>query len=218
MSYRNLRQCVTDLERTGQLVRLADPVSANLEIAEIQRRVYRRGGPAVLFEHVTGCRFPMVSNLFGTLERAHFIFRHSWAHVRRLVELKADPNQFLRQPWQSLRALPTATRMRPRRCRRGPVLATPLQIEQLPQLKSWPDDGGAFITLPQVYTEDLLRPGLQAANLGMYRVQLSGGQYRPNEQVGIHYQLHRGIGVHHSRRWSVVSRYKSIFSSVARRP
>ena len=77
-------------------------------------------------------------------------------------------------------------------------MANELTIDQLPQLKSWPDDGGAFITLPQVYTEDIRHPGLPHANLGMYRVQLSGGQYVPNRQVGLHYQLHRGIGVHHA--------------------
>lgn len=199
MGYRTLRQCVTDLERAGHLVRLADPVSATLEVAEIQRRVYRSGGPAVLFENVTGCRFPMVSNLFGTFERARFLFRDTWEHVRRLIELKSDPGQIWQQPWRSLRALPTAAKMRPRRRSSGPVLSRSLTIDQLPQLKSWPDDGGAFITLPQVYTHDLERPGLNAANLGMYRVQLSGGQYAQNSEVGLHYQLHRGIGVHHAQ-------------------
>ena len=77
-------------------------------------------------------------------------------------------------------------------------MANELTIDQLPQLKSWPDDGGAFVTLPQVYTEDIRDPGLPHANLGMYRVQLSGGQYVPNREVGLHYQLHRGIGVHHA--------------------
>src|SRR5207344_978770 len=68
----------------------------------------------------------------------------------------------------------------------------------LPQLKSWPGDGGAFITLPQVYTEDPDEPGLRRSNLGMYRIQMSGGEYRPGAEVGLHYQIHRGIGVHHA--------------------
>ena len=126
MVYRNLRQCVADLEQAGHLVRLADPISATLEAAEIQRRVYLRGGPAVLFENVSGCRFPMVSNLFGTLERARFMFRHTLPHVRRLIALKVDPNEFWRQPFRALRALPTAAHMRPRRRSDGPVLAQPL--------------------------------------------------------------------------------------------
>lgn len=73
-----------------------------------------------------------------------------------------------------------------------------MTLDQLPRLVSWPDDGGAYITLPQVYSEDPGSPGLGRANLGMYRVQLDGGQYRPNREVGLHYQIHRGIGAHHA--------------------
>ena len=199
MIYRNLRHCVEDLERGGHLVRLRDEVSPTLEAAEIQRRVYRSGGPAVYFEHVAGCRFPMVSNLFGTLERARFIFRGTLQQVQRLIELKIDPYQFWRHPLRYLRCLPTGLHMRPRRRDRGPVLAHELTVDQLPQLKSWPRDGGAFITLPQVYTEDIVQGGVERSNLGMYRVQLSGGQYVRNREIGLHYQLHRGIGVHHAR-------------------
>ena len=71
-------------------------------------------------------------------------------------------------------------------------------MSQLPQLECWPRDGGAFVTLPQVYTEDADRPGWRHSNLGMYRVQLSGNQYSPIAEVGLHYQIHRGIGVHHA--------------------
>ncbi len=198
MIHRTLAQCVADLERAGHLVRLPEAVSATLEAAEIQRRVYRSAGPAVLFENVAGCRFPMVSNLFGTSQRAHYIFRNTLDRVRHLIALKTDPSRLGQAPLQSLRALPAVWHMRPRRRARGAVLAHEVTIDQLPQLKSWPDDGGAFITLPQVYTEDVGHPGLSHANLGMYRVQLSGGQYVPNQQVGLHYQLHRGIGVHHA--------------------
>ncbi len=198
MIYRNLRQCVIDLERCGHLVRLVDEVSATLEVAEIQRRVYRSGGPAVYYERVSNCRFPLVSNLFGTLERARFLFRHTLPHVRRLIELKSDPLRFRRRPWSYLRSVPTALAMRPRRTSHAPVLWQTLTVEQLPQVKSWPDDGGPFITLPQVYTEDVSAPGFPRSNLGMYRVQLAGGEYRLNAEMGLHYQLHRGIGVHHA--------------------
>ena len=81
----------------------------------------------------------------------------------------------------------------------GPILAHQTTISQLPQLTCWPRDGGAFITLPQVYTEDADRPGWRHSNLGMYRVQLSGNQYQPDREVGLHYQIHRGIGVHHAK-------------------
>jgi 4-hydroxy-3-polyprenylbenzoate decarboxylase len=59
-------------------------------------------------------------------------------------------------------------------------------------------DGGPFITLPLVYTEDPNRPGPARSNLGMYRVQLAGNDYIPNQEAGLHYQIHRGIGVHHA--------------------
>ncbi len=81
---------------------------------------------------------------------------------------------------------------------RGPILEQTTTIDQLPQLHSWPRDGGAFITLPQVYSEDPDKPGLAKSNLGMYRVQLSGDAYEANREVGLHYQIHRGIGVHHA--------------------
>ena len=83
-------------------------------------------------------------------------------------------------------------------CKSGPILAHETTISQLPQLVSWPKDGGAFITLPQVYTEDAGQPGWRHSNLGMYRVQLSGNQYVPDRRLGLHYQIHRGIGVHHA--------------------
>ena len=84
------------------------------------------------------------------------------------------------------------------RSSRGPVLAKLTTIDQLPQLKSWPDDAGPYITLPQVYSEDPDQPGLERSNLGMYRVQLGGGQYVRNREVGLHYQLQRGIAAHHA--------------------
>ncbi len=196
MGYKSLRECVDDLAATGQLVRIEEAIDANLEAAEIQRRVFQGGGPAVYFARVRGCRFPMVSNLFGTIERSRYLFRDALAGVQRLIELKIDPSAVLRQPFKNLGVARTAIAMLPRRVRNGPVMANSTQIDQLPQLKSWPDDGGAFVTLPQVYTEDVEKPGLAYSNLGMYRIQLSGGRYEPNREIGLHYQIHRGIGVH----------------------
>ena len=102
MGYRNLRECVTDLERAGQLVRVSAEIDANLEAAEIQRRIYEAGGPAILFENVKDCRFPMVCNLFGTSERTQFLFRDTLAAVRKLVELKIDPTALMKKPWRYL--------------------------------------------------------------------------------------------------------------------
>ena len=198
MGYRNLRACVEDLDRHGRLIRIADEIDAHLQAAEIQRRVYASGGPALLFERVRNCRFPMVSNLFGTLEQARFLFRDTWDRVRRMIELKIDPFQALRRPSRYLAAPWIGLTMLPRRCARGPVLAHDTTVGQLPQLTSWPDDGGAFVTLPEVYTENAEQPGLMKSNLGMYRIQLSGGRYEADREIGMHYQLHRTIGVHHA--------------------
>src|SRR3954453_463389 len=114
MGYRSLRECVDDLQRNGMLVRIDDEIDPHLEAAEIQRRVYQAQGPAVFFARVKGCRFPMVSNLFGTLERTRFLFRDTLDAVRRLVELKIDPSALARRPWRYLGVPFTAWNLRPR--------------------------------------------------------------------------------------------------------
>src|SRR5262245_40485087 len=114
MGYRSLRECVNDLERAGQLKRISVEIDPYLEAALIQRRVYEKGGPAVLFERLKGCKFPAVSNLFGTLERTRFMFRDTLDNVRRLVELKVDPGNAARRPFRYAKALPTAWAMRPK--------------------------------------------------------------------------------------------------------
>lgn len=187
-----------DLARTRQLVRIEAEIDPHLEAAEIQRRVYQAGGPAIYFARVKGCRFPMVSNMFGTIERTRFLFRDALNAVRHLVELKIDPAQLARHPWRYRDVPRTLWSMWIRKRRSGPVLANETTLDQLPQLKSWPRDGGAFITLPQVYSEHPDQPGFAKSNLGMYRVQISGNAYVPNREIGLHYQIHRSIGVHHA--------------------
>lgn len=195
-----MRACVEDLARKGHLIRVKEEVDPNLEIAEIQRRLYEAQGPAILFERVKGSPFPAVCNLFGTFERCEYIFRDSLAGIKQVVQLKADPTQFLKSPFSFLRAPFTALRALPRRSwMKAPIEYGQTTIDQLPQIKSWPMDGGAFITLPQVYTEDLEHPGVMKSNVGMYRVQLGGNDYIQNKEIGLHYQIHRGIGVHHSK-------------------
>ena len=196
MSYRSLRQCIDDLDRHGHLLRIEEEIDPRLEAAAIHRRVFAAGGPALYFARVKGCRFPMASNLFGTIDRARFMFRHTLDRVRRLIELKIDPTAALRQPWRYASAPLSALRTLPKSVRSGPVLANETTISQLPQLVSWPGDGGPFITLPQVYTEDVRQPGLMHSNLGMYRIQLAGNEYERDREIGLHYQIHRSIGVH----------------------
>lgn len=198
MGYRNLADCVADLKAHGHLIEIAEPIDPRLEAGAIQRRVYEAKGPALLFWRVRGTDFPMAANLFGTLERTRFLFRDTLDAVRRLVELKVRGPEVLRSAWR-YRGVPlTALSMLPRRVRNGPILAHRTTIGALPQLVSWPRDGGPYVTLPLVYTEDPDRPGPSYSNLGMYRVQLGGNAYEPDREVGLHYQIHRGIGVHHA--------------------
>jgi 4-hydroxy-3-polyprenylbenzoate decarboxylase len=198
VGYRSLAECIRDLEIDRQLVVVDHEVDPYLEVAAIQRRVYLAGGPALLFRRAKGTAFPIVGNLFGTLDRAKFMFRDALESVRRLVELKIDPGALAKNPWR-FRGTPRALwRLRVRRVRSGPILAHRIAIDQLPQIQCWPMDGGPFVTLPQVYSEDPDRPGVNGSNLGMYRIQLAGNQYEPNNEIGLHYQIHRGIGVHHA--------------------
>src|SRR5438132_12665631 len=143
MGYPSLRACVNDLERSGQLVRIDDEIDPHLEAAEIQRRVYQANGPAIYFVRVKGCRFPMVSNLFGTLERTRFLFRDMLNAVRHLVQLKVDQAAFWKNPWRYRDVPRTLWCLRPKFVASGPVLANEITIRQLPQLVSWPRDGGA---------------------------------------------------------------------------
>lgn len=170
-----------------------------LEMAEVQRRLYAAQGPAVLFENVKGSPFPAVANLFGTIDRSRFMFRDTLAVMRKVMELKANPPTALKNPFRlwnvpfaGLHALPRKAWFK------APVLHGQTTLSQLPQIHSWPMDGGAFITLPQVYTEDPAHPGPMKSNLGMYRVQLAGNAYVADQEIGLHYQIHRGIGVHHA--------------------
>lgn len=203
MQYRSTRDVVEDLKRHGRLIEVDESLSPRLEIAEVQRRVYLRGGPAVLFKRPEGTSFPMVSNLFGTLDQARFLFRSTIDRVRRAIELKIDPNAFFRNPLRYASAPWTAWTMLPRKVRSGAVMSHSISLSQLPQLISWPDDGGAFVTLPQVLSQEPSesgsRPSLTQCNLGMYRIQLSGNAYQPDGEIGLHYQLHRGIGIHHQK-------------------
>lgn len=200
MKYKSLKSCVLDLEKNGHLIRISEEIDPYLEMAEIQRRLYEVEGPAVLFERVKASPFPAVCNLFGTMDRSRFIFRSTLKQVKKIVAAKADPKSLLSSPlslpgvgWAASKALPLKSWFK------APVLYGQTSLDKLPQLHSWPMDGGPYITLPQVYTEDPVKGGVMNSNVGMYRVQMAGNEFLPNQEMGLHYQIHRGIGVHHSR-------------------
>ncbi|MFZ5801950.1 MAG: UbiD family decarboxylase [Candidatus Omnitrophota bacterium] len=198
MTYRSLFDCIRDLEKNGHLVRVTEEVDPDLEMAEVHRRVFRAGGPAIFFEKVARSPFPAVSNLFGTRERVHFLFRKTFKSLQRTLEYFADPAKLLKKPTAVPGLLGNAWKALPKRVFSAAVMQGETAISALPQIRCWPDDGGAFILLPQVYSEDPLRPGIFYSNLGMYRVQLSGNRYEPGREIGLHYQIARNIGAHHA--------------------
>jgi 4-hydroxy-3-polyprenylbenzoate decarboxylase len=200
MSYPSLEACLLDLEKAGHLVRIKEEVDPNLEMAAIHLRVYEMGGPAILYENVKGSKFRAVSNLFGTLERSKYIFRHSLDAVKKLIQLRNNPIEALKHPLDNFTAGLAAIKALPlKNPINKPVKYQEISITDLPLIKHWKNDGGAFVTLPQVYTEDIDKPGIFNANLGMYRIQLTGNDYELNKEIGLHYQLHRGIGVHQTK-------------------
>jgi len=199
MAYKSLESCIKDLDKTGQLIRIKEEVDPYLEMSSIQLRAYKKGAPAILFEKIKGCEFKALSNLFGDVNRSRFLFRDTMEMVQNIALLKKDPMLALKKPLKYLstpkhlyNALPKKVSKR----RAGFVETT---IDKLPQITCWKKDGGPFITLPIVYTEDVEQPGWMKSNMGMYRIQLGGNEYKQNEEIGLHYQIHRGIGVHQSK-------------------
>jgi 4-hydroxy-3-polyprenylbenzoate decarboxylase len=220
--HQSMQECIDDLERTGQLLRIREEVDPYLEMAAIHRQVHRDHGPAVFYEKIKGSPFPAVSNLFGTMDRMGFIFRRSQQPLQLFMDSWSNPlSQLPRvKRWiplakTALHALPRHTRpglaagtrlgdvtagMNPHWKTKIPVLECECRIQDLPQIHCWPSDGGSFITLPQVCSlPPLDRPSILKSNLGMYRVQLSGNDYQSGQEVGLHYQIHRGIGIHHAQ-------------------
>ncbi len=189
----DLRALLALLRREHELVEIEVPVDADLEAAEIHRRVIAAGGPALLFRNIEGAAFPLVTNLFGTARRVELAFgRRPRALVERLAALPhtlMPPS--LGRLWQHRDLLGTVARTGIRRLRRGPVTAVvdrPPQLTRLPLLRTWPEDGGPFVTLPLVLTE---HPDGLGSNLGMYRVQ----RYS-DDRVGLHMQIGKGGGFH----------------------
>src|SRR5215218_2529169 len=171
MSFPDLRAFLDQLRRNGDLAVVDVPVDADQEAAEIHRRVIAGGGPALLFTRVKGASFPLVTNLFGTARRAERAFgTRPLALIKRLVHLA----ETLLPPtpaklWGARDLARELTRIGAKRVRSGPVtevIDRPAQLDRLPVITCWPEDGGPFVTLPLVYTG---HPDGKGSNLGMYR-------------------------------------------------
>jgi len=190
---RDLRSFLIDLRCERELIEIEVPVNAELEAAEIHRRVIAAGGPALLFRDVRGASFPLVTNLFGTARRIELAFgprpEELIAEVAKLPEELLPPT--LGKLWEKRSLFTSLLKVGLKRGSAGPVsevVQRPPRLTELPALKTWPRDGGPFLTLPLVYTE---HPESGVSNLGMYRAQVYG-----DRECGAHIQIHRGGGFH----------------------
>jgi UbiD family decarboxylase len=190
----NLRSFLDLLTRENDLITIEAEVDPYLELAEVHRRVIERGGPALLFKRVKGSRYPVVTNMFGTARRLELAFGPKpEALVKEVVQvaeslLPPHPKEL----WQHRGLALEALRLGTRQTRHSPVtqvIDKPARLDELPILTTWQEDGGAFVTLPLVYTE---HPTTGKHNLGMYRVQRYDA-----EHTGIHWQIHKGGGFHY---------------------
>ncbi|OGG93022.1 MAG: 4-hydroxybenzoate decarboxylase [Candidatus Lambdaproteobacteria bacterium RIFOXYD2_FULL_50_16] len=186
------RQFVDKLAQEGELWRFEAPIDPDQELAEVQRRVVAQKGPALLFTQVKGTKFPVATNLYGSQKRIDLAFGSKPGQfIKDLAQavdglLPPSPKKL----WDAKHLALTGLKVGLKTKHQGPVLAEQVSgLDQLPQIKSWPEDGGAFITLPLVYTES---PKSGKGNLGMYRVQLFD-----EKTAGMHIQIHRGGGYHY---------------------
>ncbi len=187
----DLRRFLSFLEANGELVRVPDRVSADLEITALADRAVKSGGPALLFEDVDGKGIPVVIGLYGTRRRM------AWAlglddlddltgRLQALLDVRVGGG--LMGMASNLPKLRELAALPPKRVRRAPVQEVvwrgdEVDLGRLPVLKCWPQDGGPFITLPLVITKD---PDTADVNIGMYRMQVMG-----RDVTGMHWQRHK---------------------------
>lgn len=195
MPIQSLRQYLQLLRQEGDLQTINCEVDPYLEVAEIHRRVIEQGGPALLFTRVKGSSFPVVTNLFGTAKRIELSFGSKPLQLVKQVVHFAEtflPPKFSKL-WEYRNLGFEAFRLGTRSVTIGPVLEVvdqPTDLNQLPVLTTWPEDGGPFLTLPLVYTE---HPTDRRHNLGMYRLQRYDGS-----TTGMHWQIAKGGGFHYN--------------------
>ena len=190
----NLRQYIDFLRKERQIVEINAPVSSDQELAEIHRRVVAAGGPALLFNNVEGADFPCATNLFGTPQRVEMAFGiRPERFIKQLVQIAQDlPTLSPGKLWDHRSIVPEALRVGMKTVRSGPiaeVVQREPDLTRIPMLKTWPEDGGHFVTLPLVYTH---HPDTGHHNLGMYRIQRHDVR-----TVGVHWQIQKGGGFHY---------------------
>ncbi|MEO8032473.1 MAG: menaquinone biosynthesis decarboxylase [Gemmatimonadota bacterium] len=206
MAIDNLREFVAEIERIGELVRVRQPVKARLEIAEIADRCMKSpgGGPALLFEHVVmdngqKSDIPVAINLFGSMKRICLALgvtelSEIGARIKDLLDLKVPEGLMgklsLLPKLAEVAKFPPRMRSGKPACQEIVRQGADVDLDRIPFLTTWPGDGGRYITLPMVITNDPVR-GIR--NVGMYRVQVMG-----RNTLAMHWQRHK-VGAAHWR-------------------
>src|SRR5919108_1179776 len=188
---RDLRDWIARLERAGELARVGAEVDPELEITEINDRIVKASGPALLFENVKGSERPLLINQFGTERRMSMAFDAPSldAVAEKLGDvLEMQPPQGLIEKVKGLQKLKSIADSRPRTEKRGVCQGFVLpgedaSLDLLPIQKCWPEDAAPFITLPAVITKD---PRDGTRNVGMYRMQKLGPR-----ATAMHWQIHK---------------------------
>jgi 4-hydroxy-3-polyprenylbenzoate decarboxylase len=196
MAFRDLREFLSALEARAELLRIRAPVSADLEAAEIADRAIKAGGPALLFENVKGHDVPLAMNLFGTMERMCLALGVAsldeiGARMVEVIEPEIPSNLI-----EKLKMLPKLARLAdfvPKTVSSAPcqevVEEERPSLAFLPVVKTWPGDGGPFLTLPLVFTKD---PKTGRRNVGMYRMHV-----HDETSTGMHWHIHKGGAQHY---------------------
>ena len=192
MPFSDLQAFLSHCEKRGDLVRVRAEVDPRLEIAEIVTRVVRADGPAIVFERVSGSRFPVAANVLGAARRCAWALGEDpeaiGARLLATAERILPPSP--RALWEARRTLIGGRNFRTVRVRRPAWRSVPgLTLDDLPVITCWPGDGGPFVTFPLVLTA---HPETGQRNLGIYRMHVYDGR-----TTGMHWQIMKGGGYHY---------------------
>ena len=190
MAYSSLQEFVRKLEKEGELFRIKAKVSPELEITEITDRISKSYGPALLFEQVYGSEMPLLINAFGSDKRmAMALGVDDINDVAREIEnlIRIDLPESIIDKFKILGTLAKLAKFPPKmvknaKCQEVVHKGKDASLNELPIIKCWPEDGGRYITLPQVFTK---HPLTRQRNVGMYRLQVFD-----EHTTGAHWQIH----------------------------
>jgi 4-hydroxy-3-polyprenylbenzoate decarboxylase len=196
MAYKDLRNFIEVLKKKGLLKLITAEVDPVLEIAEINDRVVKTGGSALFFEKPKNSKFPCVVNLFGSHERMKLALEVDSLDEIGLRMLEFREPEIPTNLIDKLKALPKLKRLAdflPKYVNSGPckeiIFKDKVSLNVFPILKTWPDDGGRFITLPMVFTKD---PETGSRNCGMYRMHVYD-----ERTTGMHWHMHKDGAKHY---------------------